>query len=55
MLALGYANQEIATALVVSVRTVESHRARVMIKLRAASRAEMVRHAIEAGLLDAPG
>jgi two-component system response regulator NreC len=52
MLALGYTNQEIAEALVVSVRTVESHRAHVMIKLRAGSRAEMVRHAIEAGLLD---
>ena len=55
MLALGYTNQEIAAALVVSVRTVESHRAHVMTKLRAASRAEMVRHAIEAGLLDKPG
>jgi two-component system response regulator NreC len=55
MLALGYTNQEIAAALVVSVRTVETHRSHVMIKLRAGSRAEMVRHAIEAGLLDRPG
>jgi two-component system, NarL family, response regulator NreC len=54
MLALGYTNQEIAATLVVSVRTVESHRSHVMIKLRAGSRAEMVRFAIEAGLLARP-
>lgn len=52
LLALGYTNQEIAEMLVVSVRTVESHRAHVMTKLRAGSRAAMVRHALEAGLLD---
>ncbi len=52
MLALGYTNQEIAGMLVVSVRTVESHRAHVMTKLRAGSRAAMVRHAIAAGMLD---
>ncbi|MEW6583395.1 MAG: response regulator transcription factor [Actinomycetota bacterium] len=54
LLALGYTNQEIAKELVVSVRTVESHRSHVMTKLRASSRAEMVRHALNAGLLDAP-
>ncbi len=52
LLALGYTNQEIAEMLVVSVRTVESHRAHVMTKLRAGSRAAMVRHALEAGMLD---
>lgn len=52
LLALGYTNQEIARELVVSVRTVESHRAHVMTKLRADSRAAMVRHALDAGLLD---
>ncbi len=52
LLALGYTNQEIAQMLVVSVRTVESHRAHVMSKLRAGSRAAMVRHALAAGLLD---
>jgi two-component system response regulator NreC len=52
LLALGYTNQEMAEMLVVSVRTVESHRAHVMTKLRAGSRAAMVRHALEAGLLD---
>ena len=52
LLALGYTNPEIAEMLVVSVRTVESHRAHVMTKLRAGSRAAMVRHALAAGLLD---
>lgn len=52
LLALGYTNQEIAKELVVSVRTVESHRSHVMTKLRANSRAEMVRHALHAGLLE---
>lgn len=52
LLALGYTNQEIAESLVVSVRTVESHRSRVMTKLQATSRAEVVRHALAAGLLD---
>jgi two-component system response regulator NreC len=52
LLALGYTNHEIADRLVVSVRTVESHRAHLMAKLRVDSRAAMVRHAIDAGLLD---
>ena len=51
LLALGYTNQEIADELVVSIRTVESHRAHVMAKLHARSRAEMVRQALDAGLL----
>lgn len=52
LLALGHTNQEIAQDLYVSVRTVESHRAHIMTKLRATTRAEMVRHAILGGLLD---
>jgi two-component system response regulator NreC len=54
LLALGHTNQEISQQLYVSVRTVESHRAHIMTKLRAASRAEMVRHAIAGGLLEEP-
>lgn len=53
LLALGHTNQEVAAQLVVSVRTVESHRAHVMGKLGAATRAELVRHALDAGLLAA--
>jgi two-component system, NarL family, response regulator NreC len=51
-LALGMTNQEIADELIVSPRTVESHRAHIMTKLRASTRAEMVRIALQAGLLD---
>jgi DNA-binding NarL/FixJ family response regulator len=51
LLALGHTNQEIAERLIVSVRTVESHRAHVMGKLGVATRAEMVRVALDAGLL----
>jgi two-component system, NarL family, response regulator NreC len=51
LLALGHTNQEIAERLVVSVRTVESHRAHVMTKLRVTTRAGLVREALRAGLL----
>ena len=51
-LALGFTNHDIATALHVSVKTIETHRARVMGKLNAHSRADLVRHAIARGLLD---
>lgn len=51
LLALGHTNQEIAETLVLSVRTVETHRAHVMQKLRISTRAELVRYAMERGLL----
>ena len=51
LLALGHTNHEIAERLVVSVRTVESHRAHVMTKLRVSTRAGLVREALRAGLL----
>lgn len=52
LLALGHTNQEIAEQLVVSVRTVESHRAHVMTKLRVTTRAGLVRAALDGGLLN---
>jgi two-component system response regulator NreC len=52
LLALGHTNQKAAETLALSVRTVETHRAHVMQKLRISSRAEMVRYALEHGLLD---
>jgi two-component system, NarL family, response regulator NreC len=52
LLALGHTNQEIADRLVVSVRTVEAHRAHILTKLRLSTRAELVRYAIDTGLLD---
>jgi two-component system response regulator NreC len=55
LLALGHTNQEIAERLVVSVRTVESHRAHVMTKLRVTTRAGLVKAALDAGLLDEDG
>lgn len=51
LIALGHTNSEIATMLYVSVRTVENHRAGVMRKLGLRTRAELVRHAAEAGLI----
>ena len=52
LLALGHTNQEIAKMLYISVRTAETHRAHIMQKLRLGSRAELVRHAIDQGMLD---
>jgi two-component system, NarL family, response regulator NreC len=52
LLALGHTNQEIARLLFISVRTVESHRARIMQKLRSSSRAELVRYALASGVLE---
>ena len=54
LLALGHTNQEIAKTLFLSVRTVETHRAHIMQKLRLSTRAELVRHAMEQGLLEEP-
>jgi two-component system, NarL family, response regulator NreC len=47
LLALGHTNQEIAQKLYISVRTAETHRAHIMRKLNLATRAELVRYAIE--------
>jgi two-component system response regulator NreC len=53
LLALGHTNQEISTQLYISVRTAETHRAHIMQKLRLSSRAELVRYALEQGLMEA--
>lgn len=52
MIALGHTNAEIAAKLFLSVRTVESHRAHVQQKLRMTKRSELVRYALEHGLLE---
>ncbi len=54
LLALGHTNQEIARMLAISVRTAETHRAHIMQKLRLESRAQLVRYALEEGLLTQP-
>lgn len=52
LLALGYTNAEVAGRLIVSVRTVETYRAQVFRKLGVHTRAELVRAAVRAGLVD---
>ncbi len=51
-IAQGYTNRQIAEALNLSVRTVESHRANLTGKLGRYSRLELVRYAQERGLLE---
>ncbi len=52
LIALGYTNAEVAEQLYISIRTVESHRAHIQQKLRLTSRAELVRYALEHGLVE---
>jgi two-component system, NarL family, response regulator NreC len=52
LIALGHTNAEIGAQLYLSVRTVESHRAHIQQKLRRTSRAELVRYALDSGLVE---
>jgi two-component system response regulator NreC len=52
LIALGNTNSEIAEALCLSVRTVESHRGHIQAKTGRSTRAELVAYALDAGLLD---
>jgi DNA-binding NarL/FixJ family response regulator len=52
MIAEGKTNKEIATALKLSVYTVDAHRGRIMEKLNLHSVGELVRFALRAGLID---
>ena len=47
----GYTNQEIATRLIISVKTVDTYRSRIMGKLNLRHRSELVRYALRKGLL----
>lgn len=51
LVALGHTNAEVASLLGVSLRTVETHRARVLQKLNHPTRAELVRYAYDLGLI----
>ena len=51
LIALGHTNADIAEQLFLSIRTVESHRAHIQQKLGLAGRAELVRYALERGVL----
>jgi two-component system response regulator NreC len=51
LIALGHTNTEIAEQLFLSTRTVETHRAHIQRKLDLSTRAELVRYALDHGLL----
>jgi two-component system, NarL family, response regulator NreC len=51
LIALGHTNSEMAQRLYLSLRTIETHRANIHRKLGTDSRAELVRHALERGLV----
>jgi two-component system response regulator NreC len=51
LIALGHTHAEIAEQLSLSVRTVETHRAHIQQKLGLSSRAELVRYALDRGLV----
>ncbi len=53
-LASGHTNAEVASALRISRRTVETHRAAIMAKVGLKSRAELVQFAVDAGLWAGP-
>ena len=52
LIALGHTNNEIAERLFLSVRTVESHRAHIQQKLGLTTRSELVRYALDRGLIE---
>jgi two-component system response regulator NreC len=52
MIALGHTNTQIGEQLHISVRTVETHRSHIQQKLLLSSRAELVRYALDRGLVD---
>ncbi|WP_284701589.1 response regulator [Cytobacillus spongiae] len=51
LIAKGYANKEIAEQLVISVKTVETHKGNIMEKLQMRTRPELVEYALKKGLL----
>jgi two-component system response regulator NreC len=51
LIALGHTNTEIGQQLYLSTRTVETHRAHIQQKTRMSTRAELVRYAIDNGLI----
>ncbi len=53
LIAESYSNQQIADALVISVKTVERHRANILEKLGMHDRVQLTRYAIRRGLIEA--
>jgi two-component system, NarL family, response regulator NreC len=54
LVAQGYSSRQIGEKLFLSVRTVDTYRARLMEKLNLNSRIALIRYALDSGLLDAP-
>jgi two-component system response regulator NreC len=50
--AKGFSNKEIAEHLVLSVKTVETHKANLMEKLGLRTRPELIKYALKKGLLN---
>lgn len=54
LMARGYGNKEIGAQLGISVKTVETHRTHLFLKLGLESRADLVEYALQTGLLHRP-
>jgi len=52
LIALGHTNQQVASMLSLSVKTVETYKSRLMTKLDLTGRAALVRYALQRGLLE---
>jgi two-component system response regulator NreC len=52
LVALGHTNQEVASQLFISIRTVETHRSHIQQKLGLRARSDLVRYALENGLVE---
>ena len=50
LLASGKTNKEIAAVLAITVRTVETHRAKIMLKLGVHSLGELIQYAVREGI-----
>ena len=52
LLAEGQVNRQVAEQLGISVRTVEGHRARIMLKLELANLSDLIRYAVRKKIVD---
>lgn len=51
LVSLGYKNREVAEKLEIAVKTVETHRANIMNKLALRNVAQLIRYAIQKGMV----